>query len=98
MQFNAAIAAGKDYQTTHATISAMYKRLGYTIPNIVYWNLRPNITSFPATTGMPGVALLSGFSSDLLKLFMQRIEFTPMSNVQGALRVVGYSLYSGGGC
>jgi hypothetical protein len=77
MEFNQAVT--DDYQSLHMRHKKMFFNAGYELPAIIYWNLRPKTTSFPATIDTPGVAMLSGFSSDLLKLFMERIELTPMS-------------------
>lgn len=66
-----------DWNTTHDTIQLMYNEAGYTMPHIVYWNLRAAKPAIPCTKDTSGVAMVSGFSSDLLKLFMDGTEFTP---------------------
>jgi hypothetical protein len=71
MQFDQATTGGAgQYKTTHATVKAMYKQHHYTPPSIVYWNLRGDTCSFPVCKDTPDVAMVSGFSADLLKLFL----------------------------
>ncbi|KAF9515200.1 hypothetical protein BS47DRAFT_1342097 [Hydnum rufescens UP504] len=60
-----------EWKTDHDMISEAYRRAGYDVPELVYWNLAKHLgASKPITAGQAGVALLSGFSSNLLKVFM----------------------------
>jgi hypothetical protein len=78
MQFDAATDAGS-YKTAHAEVVSMYTAAGYTVPDIVFWNLRDTKTSFPVRKDTPGVALMSGFSAEMLKLLMDNAPMTPYS-------------------
>jgi hypothetical protein len=78
MQFDAATKAGR-YQAAHAEVVSMYTAAGYTVPDIVFWNLRDTNTSFPVRKDTPGVALMSGFSAEMLKLLMDNAPMTPYS-------------------
>jgi len=78
MQFDAATNAGR-YQAAHAEVVSMYTAAGYTVPDIVFWNLRDTKTSFPVRKDTPGVALMSGFSAEMLKLLMDNAPMTPYS-------------------
>ena len=40
------------------------------MPQIVFWNLRDS-RSTPVTSTQPGVAMMSGFSKNLVKLFLE---------------------------
>ena len=40
------------------------------VPQIVFWNLRDS-SSKPVTSTQPGVAMVSGFSKNFLKIFLQ---------------------------
>ena len=42
----------------------------YPVPRVIFWNLRGDTEDFPATADTPGVDMISGFSANLLKLFM----------------------------
>ena len=55
-----------------ARIGAAWRSAGYAkAPTIVFWNVSARTESFPATADTPGVAMVSGFSQNLLKLFME---------------------------
>lgn len=71
MEFNAA-SARKDWQgTDYVVICRKFRDAGYGAPpEIVFWNLR-NTESTPAMERQKGVALVSGFSKNLLKIFLQ---------------------------
>lgn len=75
MQFDQ--AEESNWETTYDRILQKYDVYGYTVPNIVFWNLRSSHAAFPTTKDTPGVALVSGFSAELLKVFMEGGEFTP---------------------
>lgn len=51
------------------------------MPNLVYWNLRasPDDRNVPVRMDQPGVALVSGFSGELLKLFLDNKPIDPIS-------------------
>lgn len=63
-----------EWKTNHDVIATAYAQAGYDVPELVYWDLsRPQdghgITA-PVTGEREGVALLSGYSPSLLKVFM----------------------------
>ncbi|KAH7887290.1 hypothetical protein F5I97DRAFT_1935481 [Phlebopus sp. FC_14] len=67
-------ANAAEWKTNHDVIEKAYKDAGYEVPEIVYWDLSNaavmhGITA-PVTGEREGVALLSGYSSSLLKVFM----------------------------
>ena len=62
------------WKTNHDMIEHAYKEAGYDMPEIVYWDLsdasvHKGITA-PVTGDREGVAMLSGYSAALLKVFM----------------------------
>jgi len=75
MQFNS--ASNASYATAFEVIKAKYAAAGYTLPQIVFWNLRDTRVSFPVQKDAPGVAMMSGFSGEMLKLFIDDVEMTP---------------------
>jgi hypothetical protein len=78
MQFDSANGASKSpYDTAFKVISAKYAAAGYALPQIVFWNLRETHSSFPVQRDTPGVAMMSGFSAEMLKLFLDDVEMTP---------------------
>lgn len=44
--------------------------IAYPVPKVVFWNLRGDTDDFPVAANTPGVDMISGFSQNLLKLFM----------------------------
>lgn len=77
MQFDS--AEYTNWDTTYENIKNMYAQYNYTVPNIIFWNLAASKKTFPCTKDIQGVALVSGFSPELLVAFMDNIEFTPFS-------------------
>lgn len=68
MEFDAASA--QNYQTDYMEIERKFAAGGYGAPpEIVFWKLCHS-QSTPVTAGQKGVALVSGFSKNLLKLFV----------------------------
>jgi hypothetical protein len=74
MQFDAADGAGRDdaggWATNHDAIERVYAEAGYDVPEIVYWNLAGELQTVPTEAGRKGVALMSGFSPAMMKVFM----------------------------
>ncbi|KAG8708398.1 hypothetical protein FRC09_001273 [Ceratobasidium sp. 395] len=72
MQFDASLTNRSDrsWTTTHNRIVKAYKRAGYEVPEIIYWNLQGGTTK-PVLQDTRGTALLTGFSANMMKLFMQ---------------------------
>ena len=50
-------------------IRNMYSSAGYTVPNVIFWNLRTS-TGVPAKSTESGVALVSGFSPSIMKTLL----------------------------
>lgn len=64
MQFNSACRnAGA---TLFENMKAQYAAAGYTMPQVVFWNLASNNQNVPVTVNTEGVALVSGFSPSIL--------------------------------
>jgi hypothetical protein len=66
----------------------------YTMPQIVFWNLRSCHSNVPVKMDENGTALVSGFSGNLLKLFLTgNIEdMTPESIMYEAIRKDRYNI------
>ncbi|KAF8500781.1 hypothetical protein F5888DRAFT_1793214 [Russula emetica] len=81
MQFDAADGAGRDsggpgWETNHDAITRVYAEAGYDVPEIVYWNLAGELQTVPVEAERKGVALMSGFSPAMMKVFMGKGEET----------------------
>lgn len=73
MQFNCAVPG----QTNFETIDKKYKASGYKRPNIIFWNVNGVSTDFPVDVSNNGTAMISGFSTSILKSIMNKNEFSP---------------------
>ncbi|KAM3282901.1 hypothetical protein P3S67_026546 [Capsicum chacoense] len=72
MEFDQASASPWD--TDYQVIRRKFKRKGYNrVPEIVFWNLR-NSRATPVPSKQQGVALVSGFSKNLVTLFLEEGE------------------------
>ncbi|RLN11953.1 hypothetical protein C2845_PM09G20240 [Panicum miliaceum] len=64
-------ASSRPLETDYEAITRKFEEAGYgaVVPEIVFWNLRDSM-SVPVTGGEKGVALVSGFSKNMVKLFL----------------------------
>ncbi|KAG8070037.1 hypothetical protein GUJ93_ZPchr0006g44854 [Zizania palustris] len=64
-------ASAQPWETDYEAIVRKFMAAGYgaTVPEAVFWNLRDS-KAVPVTSDQKGVALVSGFSKNLLKLFL----------------------------
>ncbi|KAL5722956.1 hypothetical protein ACHQM5_006410 [Ranunculus cassubicifolius] len=65
-------ASSNDWETDYEAIKRKFKESGYesAVPEIVFWNLR-NSSATPVAATQNGVALVSGYSKNLLTLFLK---------------------------
>ncbi|KAK1395336.1 GPI inositol-deacylase PGAP1-like protein [Heracleum sosnowskyi] len=65
-------ASRTPWETDYQAIQRKFKENGYEkVPEIVFWNLRDSMAT-PVTAKQNGVAMLSGFSKNLLTIFLNR--------------------------
>ncbi|GJN38979.1 hypothetical protein PR202_gb28067 [Eleusine coracana subsp. coracana] len=64
-------ASSRPWETDHEAITRKFTEAGYgdAVPEIVFWNLRDSLP-VPVTAEQKGVALVSGFSKNMMKLFL----------------------------
>lgn len=64
-------ASSNSWETDYEVIKKKFKQSGYenAVPELVFWNLR-NSRATPVPATEKGVALVSGYSKNLLKLFL----------------------------
>ncbi|CAM0908914.1 unnamed protein product [Alopecurus aequalis] len=69
MEFD--VASSRPWETDHEAITRKFTDAGYgaAVPELVFWNLRDS-RSVPVTAEHKGVALVSGFSKNMVKLFL----------------------------
>lgn len=75
------------------SIRRQYKQAGYSVPNIVFWNLN-SYDNVPAKFNSSGVALVSGFSPTIMKAVLSANleEFTPRNIMLKTIMNDRYSL------
>ena len=64
-------ASKNDWETDYEVIQRKFREKGYgsVVPEIVFWNLRDS-QSTPVVSMQKGVAMVSGFSKNMMKLFL----------------------------
>ncbi|KAI9170087.1 hypothetical protein LWI28_022387 [Acer negundo] len=77
------------WETDYQAIMRKFTEKGYglVVPEIAFWNLRHSIST-PVTRKQKGVALLSGFSKNLIKLFLNNdgdIDISPEMVMEAAI-------------
>lgn len=75
MQFNRCV---NHDDSAMQMIARKYQNAGYTVPNIVFWNLH-DYGTVPVSAHTSGAALVSGFSPSIMKSILAAKEFTPRS-------------------
>jgi|NOAtaT_7_FD_contig_81_550226_length_3522_multi_3_in_0_out_0_3 hypothetical protein len=75
MQFDQACKSNK--KTNFEQIQKEYKKAGYTIPSIIFWNVNAS-TNVPMTKDDAGTALVSGCSPSILKSILNARFLTPI--------------------
>ena len=58
------------YQTLFESIKRKWSRYGYTMPNIVFWNVNSRTNTIPVTSNECGVTLVSGYSVNNVKMIL----------------------------
>ncbi|RYR68573.1 hypothetical protein Ahy_A03g015059 isoform C [Arachis hypogaea] len=80
-------ASANPWETDYQAIIRKYSEKGYgsAVPQIVFWNLRDSRAT-PVPSTQQGVALVSGFSKNLLSLFMDNDgEISPEAAMETAI-------------
>ena len=81
MEFDTACSLNNDIsnsETLHKYIIKKYDSTIYKSPKFIYWNFNSEHDNiFPISTKSENVAMISGFSEQLLKVFMTNIDFNP---------------------
>ena len=87
MEFNSAC-----HSTNLEVIKARYERAGYTIPKLVFWNLRGRVGNSPARANEENTALVSGFSPAIMKSVLSGEDFTPRGIMLETVMVDRYAI------
>lgn len=92
MEFD--MASANPWETDYQAITRKFRENGYgdAVPEIVFWNLRDS-RSTPVAMNQKGVALVSGFSKNMMKLFLEgkQDQLTPVAVMEAAIAGEEYS-------
>lgn len=87
MQFDKVSYNPFDLNTTYEHIVKLFKENNYTPPKFIFWNLNSDHNeTFPVNCNVEGTAMISGFSEQLLKIFMNYDNFNPLLIVEDILK------------
>lgn len=73
-------------------IERKYSDAGYTVPNIVFWNLNARSGNVPVKFDKKGVALVSGFSPSIMTSILKAKDLDPTSVMLETLNSPRYSV------
>ncbi|MFK5950116.1 MAG: DUF2828 family protein [Methylococcales bacterium] len=91
---NACKCVGSGQISNLDAVRVKYASAGYPMPQMVFWNLNGKTLDFPATSDESGIALVSGYSPSLMKLFMTGASMNPYNVMRGAIDDTRYDLIS----
>lgn len=80
-----------DNTTLFETIAEDYKKEGYKLPKLVFWNVNSRTNIIPLTQNENGVILISGFSKNLMDMVMSN-ELDPYKALVKQLNVPRYEI------
>jgi hypothetical protein len=83
MQFDK--VGGHGDVTNFESIDKKYIEHGFTRPQIVFWNVNGNSTDFPVSVNDNGTALISGYSSSVMKSVLHNNNFSPYQIMRDSL-------------
>ena len=81
----------KDNKALFETIAEKYKKEGYKLPKLVFWNVNSRTNTVPLTQNENGVILISGFSKNLMDMVMSS-ELDPYKALVKQLNLPRYEI------
>lgn len=79
MEFNSACTS--NHKTNFEIMADKYRKAGYELPRVVWWNVASRNDNFPIRADDTGTALVSGCSPSILKSLLGAVTFDPLSIV-----------------
>ncbi|KAK9755375.1 hypothetical protein RND81_01G020600 [Saponaria officinalis] len=78
----------------YAEMQRKFLEKGYEkVPEIVFWNVKNSVGGFNVRCDEPGVGVVSGFSKNLIGLFVHELaDFTPEADMDAAISSPEYDL------
>uniref|UniRef100_A0A453LC36 TROVE domain-containing protein n=1 Tax=Aegilops tauschii subsp. strangulata TaxID=200361 RepID=A0A453LC36_AEGTS len=62
---------GEAWVSEHEAIKKKFAAEGFAVPEVVFWNVGTSKASVPVVAAQAGVALVSGYSKNLVRLFLE---------------------------
>lgn len=88
MEFN---EASDDHKTNLDEIRSRYHAAGYTLPEIIFWNVNGHIGNSPAQVHDQSIGLVSGSSPAILKSVLKGKVYTPLQLMLDTIMVDRYA-------
>uniref|UniRef100_A0A0A9B7D5 DUF7788 domain-containing protein n=1 Tax=Arundo donax TaxID=35708 RepID=A0A0A9B7D5_ARUDO len=86
MDFDGWAGAASAWETEYQGILNKFTAEGFAVPEVVFWNVGTSKASMPVVSAQVGAALLSGYSKNLVRLFLEADgELTPAAIVADAI-------------
>lgn len=92
MEFNACITGG-NRQTLYDQMRRCYRTAGYTLPQVVFWNVNSRHSHVPVTVEKSGTALVSGFSPAIFDMVISG-NISPLQIMENVLSSERYAKVS----
>ena len=92
MEFDRCVEGGCD-ESLFAAMRRMYRKAGYQLPQVIFWNVASRHENIPVTAAESGAALVSGASPSIFDLVMHG-EVTPEQVMRRAIDSPRYAAIS----
>lgn len=89
MEFN---QATRQSDSAIQMIRRQYDESGYSLPQIIFWNIQSRSKNFPVRHNESGTALISGLSPSIVKSVLGGKEMTPVSIMNETINSERYSI------
>jgi hypothetical protein len=88
MEFN---EASTHSESAIQMIKRLYNESGYSLPQVIFWNIQSRNKNFPVRYDEKGTALISGLSPSIIKSLLGGDEITPVSIMNKTINSDRYS-------
>ncbi|KAJ1283550.1 hypothetical protein BS78_03G137000 [Paspalum vaginatum] len=86
MDFDGWTGPASVWKTEYQGICDKFAAEGFTVPQVVFWNVSTSKVPMPVVAGQEGAALVSGYSKNLVRLFLEEDgELTPAAVMADAI-------------
>jgi len=89
MEFN---QASNHSESAIQMIRRIYEESGYSLPQVIFWNIQSRNKNFPIRYNESGTALISGLSPSIVKSVLGGKEMTPVSIMNETINSERYSI------